>query len=101
MAARFTEASRHLLTVFGLAQIPPAHVVVKRNPEIIQEQQMVIPVFLHPVQQRFLLLFGIPVLCLFIFGPPCRDQPVIPFFIFPDDNPITVRVFGQSPQHDY
>ena len=50
----------------------------------MQEQQMVFHIFLHPVQQFFLIIAGIPVLCFFVLLPSSGYQLAVLFFVFQD-----------------
>ena len=48
--------------------------VEKIKLKVMQEQQMVFHIFLHPVQQFFLIIAGIPVLCFFVLLPSSGYQ---------------------------
>ena len=56
-----TETSCHLLAVLDFSQVTLTHVIVKRHTEIMQEQKMIMHVFLHTVQKCIFILLCISV----------------------------------------
>ncbi|EEG93955.1 hypothetical protein ROSEINA2194_02206 [Roseburia inulinivorans DSM 16841] len=52
------QPSGHLLPVLDFSQVTFTHVIIKRNTEVMQEQKVVVHIFLQAVQQGFFILLG-------------------------------------------